>query len=139
MAFTLEIVSPDRVVLSETVDFVAARGVQGELGVLTGHEPFFTKLAPELLTFTQDGKNEVVAVMGGFMDVQPTKVTILTEAAERASEIDKLRAEKAKERAEIQAAKVQGAQVEVALARALVRLRAVALLESVRGGGGFHR
>lgn len=139
MAFTLEIVSPDRIVLSETVDYVSARGVQGELGVLTGHEPFFTKLVPELLTFSQNGKNEVVAVMGGFMDVQPAKVTILTEAAERANEIDKLRAEKAKERAEIQAAQTKEAQFEAALSRAVVRLRAVEVLESMRGGGRFTR
>lgn len=139
MAFTLEIVSPDRIVLSETVDYVSARGVQGELGVLTGHEPFFTKLVPELLTFAQNGKNEVVAVMGGFMDVQPTKVTILTEAAERAAEIDKLRAERAKERAEIQAAKIADFQIEAALARAMVRLRAVEVLETMRGGGRFIR
>ena len=134
MAFTLEIVSPDRIVLSETVDFVSARGVQGEFGVLTGHEPFFTKLVPELLSFTQNGKEEVVAVMGGFLDVQPDKVTILTEAAERAAEIDKLRAEKAKERAEIQAANVKDTQIEAALSRAMVRLRAVEVLESMRGG-----
>lgn len=138
MAFTLEIVSPDRIVLSETVDYVSARGVQGELGVLTGHEPFFTKLVPELLTFSQNGKNDVVAVMGGFMDVQPDKVTILTEAAERANEIDKLRAEKAKERAEIQATKVADSQIEAALSRAVVRLRAVEVLESMRGGGRFR-
>jgi F-type H+-transporting ATPase subunit epsilon len=71
--------------------------------------------------------------MGGFLDVQPSKVTILTEAAERAAEIDKLRAEKAKERAEIQAANVKDTQIEAALSRALVRLRAVEVLESTRG------
>lgn len=139
MPFTLEIVSPDRVVLSETVDFVSARGVQGELGVLAGHEPLFTSLVPELVTFAQNGKEEVVAVMGGFMDVHPDKVTILTEAAERASEIDKLRAEKARERAEVQAAKVVDTQAVVALERALVRLRALEALESLRVGGKWRR
>jgi F-type H+-transporting ATPase subunit epsilon len=139
MAFTLEIVSPDRVVFSETVDFISARGIAGELGILTGHEPLFTALVPELVTFSQNGKDEVVAVMGGFMDVRPDKVTILTEAAERATEIDKLRAEKARERAEMQAAKVQDTVNEAALQRAIVRLRALEALDSLRTGGKWRR
>ncbi len=128
MPFKLEIISPDRVVYSENADFIAVRGVEGELGILPGHTPLFTKLEPEVMTVHQGGKQEIVAVMGGFLDVQPDKVTILTDAAERASEIDAVRAKQAKERAEIQAAKVKDTTTEAALLRAIVRLRAVELV-----------
>jgi len=132
MPFKLEIISPDRVVFSETADFIAVRGVEGELGILPGHTPLFTKLVPEVLTVHQGGKQEIVAVMGGFLDVQPDKVTILTDAAERASEIDVVRAQHAKERAEIQATKVKDTLTEAALLRALVRLRAAELIGGAR-------
>lgn len=132
MPFKLEIISPDRVVFSEDADFIAVRGVEGELGILPGHTPLFTKLVPEVLMVHQGGKQEIVAVMGGFLDVQPGKVTILTDAAERASEIDVVRAQHAKERAEIQETKVKDTLIEAALLRAIVRLRAAELVGGVR-------
>lgn len=125
MPFKLEIKSPDRVVYSEDVDFIAVRGVEGELGIMPNHMPLFTKLVPELMSVTKQGQKEVIAVMGGFMDVHPDKVTILTDAGERASEIDALRAQKAKERAEAHATKVTDVAAEAALLRALIRLKAV--------------
>lgn len=128
MAFKLEVISPDRVVFREDVDFITVRGVEGELGILPNHTPLFTRLNMDLMTVHQGDKREVVAVMGGFLDVQPEKVTILTDAAERATEIDAIRARQAKERAEIQAAKVKGVEAEAALQRAIIRLRAVELL-----------
>lgn len=128
MSFKLEIISPDRVVFSEDADFIAVRGIEGELGILPGHTPLFTKLQPEVMTVHQGGKQEIVAVMGGFLDVQPDKVTILTDAAERASEIDVVRARQAKERAEIHATKVTDTLTEAALLRAIVRLRAAELV-----------
>lgn len=128
MPFKLEVISPDRVVFAEDVDYITARGVEGELGILPSHTPLFTKLNMDLLTVHQGDKREVVAVMGGFLDVQPDKVTVLTDAAERASEIDAIRARQAKERAEIQAAKVKDVEAEAALQRAVIRLRAVELI-----------
>lgn len=121
--FKLEIVTPDRVVVSELVDFVAVRGVEGELGIMPGHVPLFTKLLPEVLTYHQGGNKEPVAVMGGFLDVHPDRVTILSDAAERASDIDVNRAKAARERAEAQAAKVRDAENDAALQRAVIRLR----------------
>ncbi|MBO9541725.1 F0F1 ATP synthase subunit epsilon [bacterium] len=132
MPFKLEVISPDRVVFAEDVDFIAVRGVEGELGILPSHTPLFTKLNVDLLTVHQGDKREVVAVMGGFLDVQPEKVTILTDAAERASEIDAIRARQAKERAEIQAGKVKDVEAEAALHRAVIRLKAVDLIGAAR-------
>lgn len=128
MPYTLHIVTPDRVVYHGPVDFLSARGVEGELGIMPGHIPLFTKLVPEVFTFESGSNKEVVAVMGGFLDVHPDRVTILSDAAELASEIDVVRAKHAKERAEAQAAKVSDVMAEAALIRALVRLRAVEVL-----------
>ncbi|HEY9898796.1 MAG TPA: F0F1 ATP synthase subunit epsilon [Pantanalinema sp.] len=132
MPFKLEVISPDRVVFAEDVDFIAVRGVEGELGILPSHTPLFTRLNMDLMTVHQGEKREVVAVMGGFLDVQPEKVTILTDAAERASEIDAIRARQAKERAEVQAAKVKDMVAEAALHRAVIRLKAVDILGGAR-------
>lgn len=129
MPFRLQIITPDRTVLDAPADFVAVRGVEGELGVLPGHIPFFTKLRTDLATVHLGEKREIVAVMGGFLDVHPDRVTILADAAERASEIDHLRAVQAKERSEVEAARVKDAKNTAALERAVVRLRAVELLE----------
>jgi F-type H+-transporting ATPase subunit epsilon len=124
MPFKLEIITPDRVVFSGNADFVSVRGVEGELGIMPGHIPLFTKLLPELVTVHQEGRKEVVAAMGGFLDVHPDRVTILSDAAELASEIDVARARSAKERAEEKARHNKDLENEAALVRAVVRLRA---------------
>jgi len=70
----------------------------------------------------------VLAVMGGFLEVAPGRVTVLTPAAERAEDIDKLRAEEARKRAELEIDRTRTTEGEAALARALIRLRAVEVL-----------
>lgn len=124
----LEVVTPDRLVFSEPVEFFSVKGLAGELGILPGHIPLFTGFNPGLLTYKQNGVEKVVTVMGGFLNVQPDKATVLADAAERGDEIDEARARLAKERAEIALAKQHVASDEAALSRALVRLRAVELL-----------
>ncbi|HBN09725.1 MAG TPA: F0F1 ATP synthase subunit epsilon [Cyanobacteria bacterium UBA8530] len=124
MSFKLEIVTPDRTVISEEVDFLRVRGTEGELGILPGHAPLFAVLEIDILQFRRDAKEEVVALMGGFMEVGPDQVSIVSDGAERAVEIDVLRARAAKERAEAQLAKVKDVGAEVALQRALIRLQA---------------
>lgn len=127
----LEVVTPDRLVLSEPVTFCSLRGLAGELGVLPGHIPLFTALDPGLLHYrTQAGENKVITVMGGFLNVQPTKATVLADAAERAEDIDAARAKLAKERAEQQTSLVNGAAEQAALDRAIVRLKAVETLHA---------
>lgn len=98
--FQLSIVAPDRSVLDEPVQQVIAPGVEGYFGVLAGHMPFIAALKPGIIEYS-DGKTgrSHVAIGGGFAEVTPTKVTILADTAERATEIDMARAERALENA----------------------------------------
>lgn len=124
----LEVVTPDRLVFSEDVDFFSLRGRGGELGILPGHIPLFTTLDSGLLHYKQGGEDKVVTVMGGFLNVQPDKATVLADAAERGEEIDAARAKQAKERAEMAVSRQGEAAAEIALQRALLRLKAIDLV-----------
>lgn len=124
MPMMLEIITPDRTVVREPVDFVRIRGIEGDLGILPGHIPLFTPVDIDILEFRKDSEEGVVAVMGGFMEVTRDRVTILSDSAERSGEIDVLRAKAAKERAEVQLAKVKDFLAESALKRAITRLQA---------------
>jgi F-type H+-transporting ATPase subunit epsilon len=122
----LEIVTPDRKVLSEDVDYVGAPGIMGEFGVLPKHVPFLSALGIGNLHYKQDGKAYYVFVSGGFAEVSHNQVTILAEVAEKATEIDVDRAMKAKERAQERAAaakeKIEAARNQAALKRAITRI-----------------
>ena len=123
----LEVVTPDRLVVQETVDIVMAIGFLGEFGILPNHVPFLTTLQPGELRYRKDGQLEYMAVTGGFAEVSNNKVTILAEAAERAREIDIDRAKRARERAEKRLAQAKTEAIdylraETALKRSLVRL-----------------
>lgn len=96
----LEIVTPERKVLSETVDSVVIPGTQGYLGVLPGHTPLLTGLMIGELSYVQDGKEHVLAVSQGYAEVLRGKVSVLAERCEKAEEIDVERAEKSKQRGE---------------------------------------
>ncbi len=96
----LEIVTPDRLVLSEEVDEVTAPGTEGEFGVLPGHTPFLTTLKVGELTYRKGKEVHHMVVSWGYAEVTPKKVTILAEAAEIAAEIDIERAKAAMEKAE---------------------------------------
>ena len=126
----LEVVTPDKLLLSKEVDVVVATGVDGEFGVLYGHVPFLSSLAVGELRFREGNETEFAAVTGGFAEVTGTKVTILAEAAELAREIDVDRAKRARERAEQRLAQAQQeamdyARAEAALKRAMLRMRVV--------------
>ena len=122
----LEIVTPDRKVLSEDVDYVGAPGILGEFGILPKHVPFLSALGVGNLHYNQDGKAHYVFVAGGFAEVSNDQVTILAEVAETATEIDVERAQKAKDRAEERVAKakekVDNARNQAALKRAIARI-----------------
>ncbi|MDP3427900.1 MAG: F0F1 ATP synthase subunit epsilon [Humidesulfovibrio sp.] len=122
----LEIVTPDRKVLSQDVDYVGAPGALGEFGVLPNHIPFLSALGIGNLYYKDAGKTHYVFVSGGFAEVSPDKVTILAEAAEMATDIDLERARKAQERAQQRLARAQDkidyARAQAALRRSLVRL-----------------
>lgn len=127
----LEVVTPDRLVFSEPVEFFSVRGGGGELGVTPGHIPLFTTLKPGLLTYKVGGQDRVIAVMGGFLNVQPDKATVLADAAERGEDIDAARAKAAKEKAEARLSGEHEAQALGALERATVRLKAADVVGGV--------
>ena len=124
----LEVVTPDRRVFSEPVEFFSVRGQGGELGILPGHIPLFTGLNVGLLHYKKEGRDGVIAVMGGFLNVQPTHATVLADAAELAEDIDAARAKIAREKAQANLSDMNGAAAQAALDRATVRLRAVDLV-----------
>lgn len=123
----LEIVTPEKKVLSEQVDIVMAPGEEGEFGVLPNHIPFLSKLKIGELRFRSGANTRFVAVMGGFAEVLPDHVTILATAAEEATEIDVIRAKAARERAERRLSeakdRVEFVRAQAALQRAMARLR----------------
>jgi F-type H+-transporting ATPase subunit epsilon len=96
----LEIITPDRVMVSEDVDMVEAHGALGEFGVLPGHISFLTSIVPGEVRYMTEGTTRHLAASRGFAEVVSNKVTFLLEAAEFAEEIDVERARRAKERAE---------------------------------------
>jgi F-type H+-transporting ATPase subunit epsilon len=124
----LEVVTPDRLLLSKEVDVVVATSVEGEFAVLYGHVPFLASLAVGELKLKDGGNTDYAAINGGFAEVTGTKVTVLAESAELAREIDVDRARKARERAEQRLAKTASEQInyaraEAALRRALLRMK----------------
>ena len=95
MALTLDIVTPERRVLSVTCDEVRAPGVQGGFGIRLNHEPFMAALEPGRLTYVEGGREHHYAVGGGFLQVAENKVIVLADTAEAAQDIDVERARKA--------------------------------------------
>lgn len=126
----VEIVTPEKAVVSEEAQIVVAPGAQGEFGVLIGHTPFMTTLKAGVVRYTDAGGQErEVFVSGGFVEALPDKVTVLAESAERRRDIDLTRAEAAKKRAEKRLAEdrskkeIDFMRARVALERALQRLQ----------------
>jgi len=99
----LEVVTPERQLLSEEVEEVRLPGTLGEMGVLPGHTPLLTSLGTGPLTYTAGRQQAVLAVQGGFAEVLPDRVTVLATVAERPAEID------------LEAARRQLAEAEAAL------------------------
>jgi F-type H+-transporting ATPase subunit epsilon len=95
-----EVITPERVMVTEDVDMVEAHGALGEFGILPGHINFLTSIVPGEVRYMTDGKTRHIATSGGFAEVVSDKVTFLLETAEFAEEIDVERARRARERAE---------------------------------------
>jgi F-type H+-transporting ATPase subunit epsilon len=97
----LEVVTPEKSVVSEDVQIVMAPGSLGEFGVLVGHTPFLTTLKTGALKFKdKSGRERFVFISSGFAEALPDRVTVLAESAERRKDIDVQRAKAAVERAE---------------------------------------
>src|SRR5688500_4367149 len=97
---TLEIVTPDRSLVNEQVDEVQLPGAEGYFGVLPGHTPLLASLHVGELWYRIGEEKQYLSIAFGFVEVQPDRVTVLAQIAERASEIDVARAEAARKRAE---------------------------------------
>jgi len=132
----LEVVTPDRSVVSDEAQIVVAPGEYGEFGVLIGHTSFLTTLKVGMLRYRDKaGTERIVFVNGGFAEVLPYKMTVLAESAERRRDIDVERAKNALKRAEERLA-ATGKKEDVDFRRAEAALkRAIARLKIVQGGG----
>tara|TARA_B100000686_G_scaffold354322_1_gene463945 strand:+ start:2326 stop:2727 length:402 start_codon:yes stop_codon:yes gene_type:complete len=100
MKLSLSVVTPEKKLVSEEVDQVNVPGTEGDLGILFDHAPILTNLRPGQLSYEKDGETLVMIVSGGYLEVSDNRVTVLAETAEFLSEIDRARAEKARENAE---------------------------------------
>ena len=128
MSILLEIVTPERMAYSDTVDSVQLPGVEGELGVLPGHAPLVSMLGVGELRIRKGGAEESFAIVGGFLQVRPDKVVVMAETADLASEIDLERAQEARREAEraLETGFHEGADLAAAraqLQQALLRIR----------------
>ena len=125
----IEVVTPEKSVVSEEAKIVMAPGELGEFGVLSGHTPFMTSLKVGAVRYEDNsGTDRYIFVSGGFAEALPDRVTILADSAERRSDIDVARAKSAKERAEGRLTKeddddIDFVRAKIALYRAVERIR----------------
>ena len=134
-SFKLDVVTPDRPVVSDEVTELVAPGSEGYFGVLPGHTPFITTLGIGELTYWRGKEQRHLAVTWGYAEVRGDRVVILAETAERAEEIDVERAERAHRRAEERLQAWFGGDEDIDFARAEGALyRAVTRMEVARKG-----
>ena len=98
--FTLEVATPERMVVSLPVEDLAAPGFEGQFGVLPGHTPYLCRTRIGELSYRYQGKKYILAVSEGFAEVLHDRVTIVVETAEKPEEVDLERAQKARGGAE---------------------------------------
>lgn len=145
MPIRVEIVSQDRMVYEGDADIVVAPGVEGQMGILPNHSPLLSTLSYGILTVRRQNDEQVFAISGGVIEVQPDLITVLADAAESVEEIDVARAEEAKKRAE--EFLTQGPPpdtdsylaMEAALRRSNLRLEAVRRFRERAGGRQMGR
>jgi F-type H+-transporting ATPase subunit epsilon len=129
-AIELQVVTPERHVLQETVDAVEIPGKESYLGILPGHAPLITELGVGILAYRKGSETRNLTIIQGYAEVLPDRVIVLAEISERAEEIDAGRARAAHDRAEAEFAKAgvgtpEWDQQKLAIDRAAVRLQAV--------------
>jgi F-type H+-transporting ATPase subunit epsilon len=124
----LDIVTPERSLVSTEIDSVQIPGKAGYMGILPLHAPLVSELAPGTIEYKHGGASEKLAVSWGYVEVLPQQVSVLAETAEKAEEIDVTRAEAARQRAE-ERIRAGGKDVDLeramaSLARSMARLQA---------------
>lgn len=126
--FELKIIEPDGMFYEGQASFLEFASVMGEMGVYANHIPLTTILAPGVVKIHNDGQVKKAAVMGGFIEIQKDRITVMAENAEWPDEIDVERAKAAKQRAEERLQKketgLDTARAEAALKRAMARIGA---------------
>ncbi len=132
-SFQLEVVTPQRLIVSDEITELVAPGSEGYFGVLPGHIPFITTLKIGEITYWKGKDERHLAVTWGYAEVRGDKVILMTETAERAEEVDTERAEHARQRAERRLhdwgagdETIDFARAQAALQRALTRLQVAA-------------
>ncbi len=139
MTMRLNIVSAEKEIFSSLAEMVVVPGVQGDMGIMPQHSQLLSTLKPgEVIITEQGGEKESIYVSGGIVEVQPHVVTILSDTALRASDIDEAAAQNAKERAEDilgdQKSKIDFAKAEAQLAEAVVQLRMIEQMRKQQSG-----
>ena len=134
----LQVVTPERLIVSEQVDEVQVPGAEGYFGVLPGHTPFLAALAVGEMWYRKGQETFFLSIAGGFAEVLPDRVTLLATLAERAEDIDVGRAESARQRAEQRLnqpiADVDHERARIALQKALSRLGVASRVPGMRVG-----
>ena len=131
----LNIVTPERSLVSEQVDEVSLPGQEGYLGALPGHTPLLTSLKIGEIKYRVGTAVKFLSVSWGFAEILPDRITVLADVAETAEEIDVARAKEAKERAErrLKNADADFLQSQVSLEKAMVRLQVASKAARVPG------
>src|SRR5207237_7618297 len=123
----LEVVTPERRLLSESVNAVTVPGRNGEMQILPGHAALISELKTGVLTYNQGGTNVQLHVSGGFIEVNDDRVSVLAEIAERPDEIDVARARLSREHTEKELSSWSGTEEDFEKARAKLERSVVRL------------
>ena len=125
----VDIVSAEREIFSGEADMVFAPGEQGELGIAPRHAPLLTRMKPGTVRVQHGGEEQVFYVSGGILEIQPHMVTVLSDTAQRAADLDEAAAQDAKRKAEETLANQSGeldlARAQTELLEAVARLKAI--------------
>jgi len=128
MALQLDVITPERRLLSEQVDSVTVPGLGGELGVLPGHTPLISQLQTGVLSYTKGGETRRLMVSGGFVEVNADRVSVLADLAEFPDEVDAARARAERDDAERRLGAFSGPPEEMAELRTRLDRAATRLL-----------
>ena len=137
MTIHVDVVSAEELIFSGLAEFVVLPGEAGELGILPGHMPLMTRIKPGAVRLKMpDGKEELIFVAGGLLEVQPGLVTVLADTAIRGADLDQAKAMEAKKMAEEamvnRGSEMDYARAQVELAEAIAQLAAIDRLRKLR-------
>ena len=137
MTIHVDVVSAEEMIFSGLAQFVVLPGEAGELGIMPGHMPLMTRIKPGAVRVqTQEGKEELIFVAGGLLEVQPGLVTVLADTAIRGTDLDQAKAMEAKKMAEEamvnRSSAMDYARAQAELAAATAQLAAIDRLRKQR-------